>query len=100
MWYLGEEPVQRGPVSTGSMDGGDQGALWPLKDSGLTLGELGPISGFEQRKEVIELIHSGITLATVWGRNTGKSPAGLEGDPGVPRVSSCGGSMEEWERGL
>lgn len=31
----------------------DQGALWPLKDSGLTLGEMGPTAGFEQRKEVI-----------------------------------------------
>lgn len=65
MWYLGEEPVERRPVSTGSMDGGDQGALWPLKDSGLTLGEMGPTAGFEQRKEVIELVHSGITLAAV-----------------------------------
>lgn len=85
----------------GRTAGGDPGALWPLQDSGLALGDMGPTAGFEQRTEVVSLVHPGIALAAVWGRNTSSEAAartqarGLQGSrvilesPGSPPVGGA-----------
>lgn len=60
-------------MSSGSAEGngagGQQlrpgGPLWLLKDSGLTLGEMGATAGFEQRREGVGLVPSRNTLTVL-----------------------------------